>query len=269
MNAREPLVNMVNISKKFGEVQALAGVSLSVYRDEVVGLVGDNGAGKSTLIKVLTGLYPPDEGEIYFEGKRVHFSSPREARDAGIETVYQGLGLVDLMSISRNFFLGRELTREVGFLRFLDLKRIGEECGKVLQEIGIRRERSPDTVTAVLSGGERQSINIGRAMYFKAKLVILDEPTTALSVKETEMVLEFIERLKKSQVPVIFITHNIYHVYQVADKFTILERGVKVGDFNKKDVKPEDVIEVIRLGKITERMEGDRMLDRAIPGSQN
>lgn len=254
MNGSEPLVNMVNISKKFGEVQALTGVSFTVYRDEVVGLVGDNGAGKSTLIKVLTGLYPPDEGEIYFEGKRVHFSSPREARDAGIETVYQGLGLVDLMSISRNFFLGRELTREVGFLRFLDLKRIGEECGKLLKEIGIR-ERAPDTVTAVLSGGERQSINIGRAMYFKAKLVILDEPTTALSVKETEMVLEFIERLKKSQVPVIFITHNIYHVYQVADKFTVLERGMKVGDFLKKDVRPEDIMEVIRLGKMTEKLE--------------
>lgn len=262
MNATEPLVDMVNISKKFGEVQALSGVSFTVQRDEVVGLVGDNGAGKSTLIKVLAGLFPPDEGEIYFEGQRVHFSSTKEARDAGIETVYQGLGLVDLMSISRNFFLGRELTRSVGPLRLLDLKRIGEECGKVLKEIGIRTERSPDTVTAVLSGGERQSINIGRAMYFEAKLVILDEPTTALSVKETEMVLEFIERLKRSGVPVIFITHNIYHVYQVADKFTILERGVKIGDFYKKDVEPEDIIEVIRLGKTTERLEGNRILDR-------
>lgn len=253
MSAIEPLVNMVNIHKKFGEVQALAGVSFTVERGQVVGLVGDNGAGKSTLIKILTGLFPPDEGEIYFEGKQVHFASPREARDAGIETVYQGLGLVDLMSISRNFFLGRELTKDVGFLKFLDLRTMGRECSRVLREIGIRG-RSPDTVTAVLSGGERQSINIGRAMYFKAKLVILDEPTTALSVKETEMVLEFIERLKKNGIPVIFITHNIYHVYQVADKFTVLDRGIKVGDFYKADVEPEDIIDVVRLGRRTEKL---------------
>ncbi len=253
MSEREPLVDMVNIHKKFGEVQALRGVSFNVYPDEVVGLLGDNGAGKSTLIKVLNGLYPPDEGEIHFEGKKSHFSSPREARDAGIETVYQSLGLVDLLTISRNLFLGRELTRRVGPLKFLDLKRMEEETERVLEQTGIRR-RSPDAVTAVLSGGERQSINIGRAMYFKAKLVILDEPTTALSVRETEMVLDFIERLKASGIPVIFITHNIYHVYQVADRFSILDRGVKIGEFHRKDVQAEDIIEVIRLGETTERL---------------
>jgi len=257
MSAREPLVKMLNISKKFGEVQALRQVSFEVYCDEVVGLLGDNGAGKSTLIKVLTGLYPPDGGEIYFEGKRTAFSSPREARDAGIETVYQGLGLVDLMTISRNFFLGRELIRSVGPFRFLDLDRMNQECEKVLQQIGIRK-RSPDTLTAVLSGGERQSVNIGRAMYFEAKLVILDEPTNALSVRETEIVLDFIERLRMSGLPVVFITHNIYHVYQVADRFTILDRGEKTGDFAKKDVSAEDIIEVIRIGGTPERLQGKR-----------
>lgn len=246
------MVEMVNICKKFGEVEALRGVDFTVCRDEVVGLVGDNGAGKSTLIKILNGLFPPDSGEIFFEGRKVRFSSPKEARDAGIETVYQALGLVDLMSISRNFFLGRELTRKVFSLPLLDLSQIKQECSKVLTEIGVRK-RSPDTVTAVLSGGERQSINIGRAMYFKAKLVILDEPTTALSVKETEIVLRFIEELKKAMVPVIFITHNIYHVYQVADRFTILDRGIKIGDFLKKDVTPEDIMEVIRQGKAIEK----------------
>ncbi|MCS7259873.1 MAG: ATP-binding cassette domain-containing protein, partial [Anaerolineae bacterium] len=137
MTSREPLVRMVNISKKFGEVQALKRVSFEVYPGEVVGLLGDNGAGKSTLIKVLTGLHQPDEGEIYFEGKRVFFASPREARDAGIETVYQGLGLVDLMTISRNFFLGRELTKQVGPFRFLDMKRMNQECERVLHQIGV------------------------------------------------------------------------------------------------------------------------------------
>ncbi len=257
MSSGQPLVKMINISKKFGEVQALKRVSFEVYPGEVVGLLGDNGAGKSTLIKVLTGLYRPDEGEIHFEGRRVCFSSPRESRDAGIETVYQGLGLVDLMTISRNFFLGRELTRKVGPLRFLDMKRMNQECEKVLHQIGVRR-RSPDTVTAVLSGGERQSINIGRAMYFEAKLVIMDEPTNALSVRETEMVLEFIQRLKEHGLPVVFITHNIYHVYQVADRFTILDRGEKTGDFAKKDVSAEDIIEVIRLGCCPERLQHKR-----------
>jgi simple sugar transport system ATP-binding protein len=258
MSTREPLVKMVNISKKFGEVQALKGVSFEVCPHEVVGLLGDNGAGKSTLIKVLTGLYRADEGEIYFEGRRTVFSSPREARDAGIETVYQGLGLVDLMTVSRNFFLGRELTKSVGPFNFLDLKRMNAECERVLQQTGIRK-RSPDTVTTVLSGGERQSISIGRAMYFEAKLVIMDEPTSALSVRETEMVLDFIAQLRKNGLPVIFITHNIYHVYQVADRFTILDRGEKTGDFAKKDVSAEDIIEVIRIGRTPERLQGKRM----------
>ena len=258
MSELEPLVKMVNISKKFGQVQALKEVSFEVYRDEVVGLLGDNGAGKSTLIKVLTGLYPPDEGEIYFEGKRAVFSSPRESRDAGIETVYQGLGLVDLMTISRNFFLGRELTKSVGPFKLLDLERMNRECEKVLQLTGIRR-RSPDTMTAVLSGGERQSINIGRAMYFEAKLVILDEPTNALSVRETEIVLDFVEKLRKNGIPVVFITHNIYHVYQVADRFTILDRGEKIGDFAKQQVNAEDIIEVIRIGKTPARLQDKRM----------
>jgi simple sugar transport system ATP-binding protein len=255
MNATELMVNMVNIHKNFGHVRALRGVSFGVGRGEVVGLLGDNGAGKSTLIKVLTGLYPPDEGEIYFEGKQTRFSSPREARDAGIEAVYQSLGLVDLMTISRNLFLGRELTRKVGPVNLLDLKKMEEETERVLQQTGIRRQ-SPDAVTAVLSGGERQSINIGRAMYFEAKLVILDEPTTALSVRETEMVLDFIERLKASGLPVVFITHNIYHVYQVADRFAILDRGVKIGEFHEEDVQAEDIIEVIRVGETPERLQG-------------
>jgi simple sugar transport system ATP-binding protein len=248
MNTSEPLLKMVNIHKKFGPNEVLHGVDFVVYPNEVVGLLGDNGAGKSTLIKILTGLYPADEGEIYYAGKKVQFSSPKEARRAGIETVYQSLGLVDLMSISRNLFLGRELTKRIGPFKFLDLKRMAEECNKVLQETGIKY-RSPDTATAVLSGGERQSINIGRAMYFEARLIIMDEPTNHLSVRETELVLEFIEKLKANGLPVVFITHNIHHVFQVADRFTILDDGHKLGDYHKQDVKVEDIIDLVRLGR--------------------
>jgi simple sugar transport system ATP-binding protein len=151
------------------------------------------------------------------------------------------------MTISRNLFLGRELTKRIGPFRFLDLKKMDEECNKVLQQTGIKY-RSPDTVTAVLSGGERQSINIGRAMYFEAKMVIMDEPTNHLSVRETELVLEFIEKLKANGLPVIFITHNIHHVFQVADRFTIMDNGRKLGDYHKQDVKVEDIIDLVRLG---------------------
>ncbi len=249
MSGNGYLVEMRNIKKKFGEVEALRGVDFHVAHGEVVGLIGDNGAGKSTLIKVLTGIYPPDEGEIYFAGRRVEFKGPKEARDMGIEAVYQSLDLVDLMSIGRNFFLGRELTTKKIGVSFLDMPRIRQECTSVLKKIGIRRERSPDTMTAVLSGGERQAINIGRAMYFKAKLIILDEPTTALSVKETEIVLQFIQDVQREGIPVIFITHNIYHVYQVANRFVILDRGVKVADITKEGCTPEDIMHIIREGK--------------------
>ena len=238
------LVEMRGIKKSFGHVEALRGVDFNVKYGEIVGLVGDNGAGKSTLIKVLTGVYPPDEGEIFFDGKKVLFGSPAEARAAGIETVYQGYGVAELLSIARNFFLGREPTRRLGILRLLAHQKMISECNRVLSEIGIR-VRSPLEPTGILSGGERQAINIGRAMYFKAKLVVLDEPTNALSVKETEHVLRFIEQARQAGTSVIFITHNIYHVCRVADRFVLLERGKKIGDYYKDEVTPEDIIGIL------------------------
>ena len=241
------MVRMVKISKSFGTVQALKDVDFEVGYQEVMGLVGDNGAGKSTLIKILTGVFPPDSGEIYFEGKRVNIRSPREARDLGIETVYQDLALIPLMSISRNFFLGREPTVRVGPLRFLDKRRMDRTVREVLSEIGIK-VRSPDEPVAVLSGGERQSVAIGRAVHFGAKLLILDEPTSALSVRETHKVLDYILEAKERGLSIIFITHNIYHVYSVADRFTILEHGRKVAEFRKEEVSAEEIIEIIRSG---------------------
>jgi len=247
---QDKLVRMVNISKRFGAVQALKGVSVEVGRQEILGLLGDNGAGKSTLIKILAGVFPPDEGEIYFEGQKVSFSSPGEARALGIETVHQELSLVGMMSISRNFFLGREPVRRLGPFAFLDKRRMDEECRKVVTDIGVR-VRSPDEYVSVLSGGERQAISIGRAMYFGAKLLLLDEPLTALSVKETRTVLSHIERAREQGASIIFITHNVYHVYPIADRFVILDKGVKLGELTRDEVTPEEIAEIIASGKMT------------------
>jgi simple sugar transport system ATP-binding protein len=242
-----PLVQMIRINKSFGHVYALCDVDFTVGRQDVVGLLGDNGAGKSTLIKILTGLYPQDTGQIYFDGQPVRFSSPKEARQMGIETVYQDLALVELMSIARNFCLGREPIRQIGPFRFLDKRSMERTCQEALGEIGIRI-RSPHEEVSILSGGERQSIAIGRAVYFGVKLLILDEPTSALSIRETNKVLNYVTEAKKQGLSVIFITHNIYHVYPVADRFTILSHGGKLGDFDKGRVSPEDISEMIVSG---------------------
>ncbi len=243
------LVKMVGINKCFGIVEALKDVDFNVKRQEVVGLVGDNGAGKSTLIKILTGVCPPDRGEIYFEGKKENIDSPKKARDMGIETVYQNLALIDLLSISRNFFLGREPTKKfAGFCNFLDKKKIDEISERALKNVGIK-VRDVDEEVSILSGGERQAVSIGRAIYFGAKLLVLDEPTAALSIKESHKVLDYVTSAKERGLSVIFITHNIYHVYSVADRFAILEHGEKLGDFNKDEISAEDIIEIIRTGK--------------------
>lgn len=247
MSGNDLLVRMEGISKRFGTVQALKDVDFDVTYQEVMGLVGDNGAGKSTLIKVLTGVFPPDKGEIYFEGKKVDIRSPRGARDLGIETVYQDLALIPLMSISRNFFLGREPVQRIGPLNLLDRRAMDRTVQEVLAEIGIQ-VRSPDEEVAALSGGERQSVAIGRAVHFGAKLLILDEPTASLSIKESHRVLDYVLEAKERGLSIIFITHNIYHVYSVADRFTLLEHGRKVAEFAKGDVAADDIIEIIRSG---------------------
>jgi len=244
----KPLVEMKNIYKKFGHVEALRGVTIAVRYQEVLGLLGDNGAGKSTLVKVLVGIYPLDRGEIFFEGEKTQFSSPKEARAKGIETVYQGGALIELMTIPRNFCLGREFKKDLivpGV--FLDKMKMNRVSMKALKEIGISIKPSKATVS-VLSGGERQSVCIGRAMHYGSKLIILDEPTASLGVKETEVVLNFIKKAKERGFSIIFITHNVYHVYQVADRFVVLEKGVKIGDFYKADTSPEQLVNVMTGG---------------------
>ncbi|MGQ9910268.1 MAG: ATP-binding cassette domain-containing protein [Candidatus Flexifilum sp.] len=247
------LVEMKGIRKSFGTVQALRGVDFHVDRQEIVGLLGDNGAGKSTLIKILTGVHTPTKGEIYFEGRRVEINSPNDARALGIETVYQDLALVPLISIARNFWLGQEPTKRFGPIKVLDKKKMSELAREALLEIGIKI-RNPDEPVAMMSGGERQSIAIGRAVHFGKKLLILDEPTSALSVKQTEEVLNYIRRAKERGMSVIFITHNILHVHAVADRFTIIRGGRKVGDFKKDDVSKEETAYMIITGEVPERL---------------
>jgi simple sugar transport system ATP-binding protein len=235
---------MVNIHKWFGKIYALKGVDFCVNRAEVVGLVGDNGAGKSTLIKILSGVYPPDIGEIFFEEKRVSFKSPKNAIELGIETLYQDIALVPQMDVARNFFLGREITKDLGPVKFLDLKRMAQESLKSLEAIGLRIA-DPRISVENLSGGQRQGVALARAMYFKRKLVILDEPTNNLSVKESMKVLEYVSRLKEEGISSIFVTHNIHHVYSVADRIVVLSHGRKVGDYLKDDISVDEIIQMV------------------------
>ena len=251
----QPILSVQNVKKSFGRVQALKGVSFEVFPGEVVGLLGDNGAGKSTLIKLIMGVYRPDSGKIIFRGEEVHFLSPSEARALGIEAVPQGGAVVQFMDITRNFFLGRERQRGLlGPFKMLDIKRMEEEAAKLVAEVGVR-VRSPRERVSVLSGGERQAISIGRVLHFQSSLVLLDEPTLNLSVKETDKLLKSVVEMKQRGVGVIFVTHNVYHVYPIGDKFVILDRGEMLGVYGKEDTKAEEIIEMIRIGKAKKKFE--------------
>lgn len=241
---KDLIVRMENITMRFGRVTALEDVNFEVRRQEVMALLGDNGAGKSTLIKILTGVHRPTGGRIYFEGNPVEISNPRDARALGIETAYQDLALVNLMSIGRNFFLGREPTRSAGPLRWLDVRRISAETTVALAHIGINI-RSPHEKVLKLSGGERQSIAIGRAVHFGVKLLILDEPTSALSVAESRKVLEYTLNARQRGLSVIFITHNVHHVMQVADRYTIIRHGRNVGTYAREQLTADDISDLI------------------------
>ena len=243
-NGQPVIVDMKNIVKRFGTVEALRGVDFTVRKGEVRALMGDNGAGKSTLIKVLTGVHTPTSGEIYLDGQKVTINSPADARALGIETVYQDLALVPLMSIWRNFFLGRELATSIGPIKWLHRAEMREQTRQSLHDIGIEI-RSAEEKVGKMSGGERQSIAIGRAIHFGAKLLILDEPTSALSVAETNKVLSYIENAKAQGLPVIFITHNVNHIYQVSDSYTIIRQGQKVGTYQRGDLTQQDIADLI------------------------
>jgi len=219
----ERLIELRNIAKSYGRVFAVGGVNLHVDRGEVVGLIGDNGAGKSTLIKMLAGAIQPTSGEIFVRGKlEPHWSAAR-SRDAGIETVFQDRALAVQQSIVRNIFMGREIT---GWFGLIDAKRERHEAERLMREIGFTSKVfSPDSIVGQLSGGERQGVALARAIYNKADLIVMDEPTTALSLTETEKVFRFVRAVRASGRSVLFIGHNIHHVYDIAERFVVMDRG--------------------------------------------
>jgi simple sugar transport system ATP-binding protein len=242
-----PLLEVKGISKYFGSVIALKDISMFVRAGEVTCLLGDNGAGKSTLIKTLSGVHKPDEGEYWFAGERMRFNSPRAALDQGIATVYQDLAMIPLMSIWRNFFLGSEPTRGWGPLRRYDVGVAKETTRNELAKMGIEI-RDPEQAVGTLSGGERQSVAIARAVYFGAKVLILDEPTAALGVKQAGVVLRYIVQAKQRGIGVIFISHNPHHAFPVGDHFVILRRGQVYGDFTKEELKLDDLVKMMAGG---------------------
>jgi len=243
-----PLLEVQHISKHFGSVIALQDVSMSVYPGEVMCLLGDNGAGKSTLIKVLSGVHKPSEGVFLVDGKPVDFTSPRDALDAGIATVYQDLAMVPLMSVARNFFLGSEPVIGWGPFQRFDLKTADRVTREEMAKMGIVL-RDTDQPVGTLSGGERQCVAIARAVYFGAKVLILDEPTAALGVKEAGVVLKYIAQARARGLGVIFITHNVHHAYPIGDRFTLLNRGRSYGTFSKSDVTREEVVTMMAGGE--------------------
>lgn len=243
----EPLIEVDNISKYFGSVIALNDVSMFANSGEVTCLLGDNGAGKSTLIKILSGVHKPDEGYYLYGGEKMDFDSPRDALDRGIATVYQDLAMIPLMSIWRNFFLGSEPTKGFGPFRRFDVERAKDVTHDELAKMGIDI-RDPEQPVGTLSGGERQSVAIARAIYFGARVLILDEPTAALGVKQAGVVLRYIVQAKKRGIAVIFISHNPHHAYPVGDHFVILRRGRVSGDYPKAELPRDQLVQMMAGG---------------------
>jgi len=239
-----PLIEIRNISKYFGSVTALNGVSMSVYPNEVMCLLGDNGAGKSTLIKTLAGVHQQSDGQYLVEGQEVLLNSPRDALNRGIATVYQDLAMIPLMSIARNFFLGSEPTKGQGLFKRFDVKFANRIARQEMAKMGIDI-RDPSQPVGTLSGGERQSVAIARAVYFGAKALILDEPTAALGVKQAGVVLRYVAQARARGLGVIFITHNPHHAYAVGDRFTILKRGRTFGTFTKDELSREEMVRMM------------------------
>jgi simple sugar transport system ATP-binding protein len=255
-----PVVELRHVSKSFGSVYAVQDVSLAIQPQEIVSLLGDNGAGKSTLVKIISGVYAPNEGELFVKGaKMMHWNAAR-ARRMGIETVYQDNALADFQSITRNVFMGREITTWLGFM---NLRKQTQEAEALMRRIGFTSKvMSAHSRVADLSGGEREGVAIARAMLFKADLIILDEPTAALSLRQAQEVLTFVERARQEGAAVIFISHNIFHSYQVADRLVIVDRGRIATEIPKAQVSAIELAELMqdiaRGQQVQARIEGDR-----------
>jgi simple sugar transport system ATP-binding protein len=260
-----PLLETRNISKYFGNVIALKDISVQVGAHEVTCVLGDNGAGKSTLIKILSGVHRHDEGEFLLEGEETRFDSPRDAKERGIATVFQDLATVPLMSIWRNFFLGSEPTKGRGPLRRVDVRFAQRTMVEQLGKMGID-VRDPDQPVGTLSGGERQAVAIARAVYFGAKVLILDEPTSALGVKQSGVVLRYVAQARDRGLGVIFITHNPHHAYPVGDRFVVLNRGRLMGEWRKGEINRDELIKMMSGGAELDALshELERTLDEPV-----
>lgn len=241
----ENLVNMENINKSFGSIDALKNANFILKKGEIVGLAGDNGAGKSTLVKILAGVFPYDSGRILLDGKNVKLNSPKDAIKHGIESIYQDLALFEDMNLIRNIFIGRELIKKNfgGFFKTLNIDKMREETLNALKMTKINI-KDINALVHTLSGGQRQSVAVARAVYFRAKVVIMDEPTAALSVKEVNKILDLAKELRDEGIGVIIITHNLHHMFSVADRITVLQNGSQVGD---KKITETDIREIENL----------------------
>lgn len=242
------IIEVSKVSRFFGNVIALKDVSFAVDAGEVHCLLGDNGAGKSTLIKILSGVHQPSTGEIRIDGTPALFANPKDAQKAGVATVFQDLALVPLIGVSRNFFMGREMEIGRGPFRRLDMARMNELTLREMREVGIEL-RDPEQPVGTLSGGERQCVAIARAVHFGARVLILDEPTSALGVHQASNVLKIIMQARKRGVGVIFISHNVHHAWAVGDRFTLLKRGQSMGTFAKNDITRDELLSRMAGGK--------------------
>ena len=251
----ESILHMDNIEKHFGNVIALNGVSFDVRPGECHCLLGDNGAGKSTFIKTMSGVYRPSQGQIYMGGKPVEFGSPRDAMGAGIACVYQDLAMIPLMSVARNFFMGREPTKGKFLWKRYDTELADEITMTEMKKMGINL-RSADQAVGTLSGGERQTVAIARAVYFGAKVLILDEPTSALGVRQTSNVLATIDKVREQGVGVVFISHNVRHALAVGDRFTVLNRGKTLGTASRGEITSEELQDLMAGGQELAQLEG-------------
>ncbi len=246
---QKALIEMKNINLNFGTVKALSDVSVNFYEGELVGLVGDNGAGKTTLIRILSGMYAPTSGEVYFDGQRITRFHPKLAIDLGIETIQQTVGLCDNLSVARNYYLGREpIKRLLGVIPILDFAQMRAASNKVVHNFGLRDSVNVDDEVALLSGGETQSFKIGRAVDFRNRVIIMDEPTNHLSVRERAHVNDIALQLRDQGLLVIYITHDIFQVHRLADRIVILENGRKVLDIPKAEMSAEALEQIIRDG---------------------
>ena len=245
---QDPLVSMQNICLSFGRFEALKDVSVDFNAGELIGLVGDNGAGKTTLIRVLCGLHKPTSGKVFFDGREITNFHPKLAIELGIETIQQAVGLCENLTIARNFYLGREpVKRFLGF-PLLDFEKMRADSRKVIRAFGLRSNVSTDDEVSLLSGGERQSIKIGRSVAFENRVVIMDEPTNHLSVREREHVNQLAKDLRDKGLLVIYITHDIFQVHRLADRIVILENGVKITDVKSSEMTSDELEQVIREG---------------------